>query len=238
MILPIFRHGVAELGLNLSEQQFEQFEAYFRLLVEWNARFNLTAVTEYDAVQSVHFLDSLSLIKSGVDFDGKKIIDVGAGAGFPGLPLKIAFPDIHLTLLEATGKKAVFLTEATAALELSDVAVLNARAEDAAWQSKQRDRYDIAVSRAVASLDTLCELSLPFCRAGGKFVAMKKGQIRDEIEVAAEAIAALRGRLLGVRDISLSDLSGGRKLVIIEKIGQTPAEYPRHNGVAAKKPIR
>jgi 16S rRNA (guanine527-N7)-methyltransferase len=238
VIVQILRRGAAELGLNLTERQYEQFEAYYRLLVEWNARFNLTAVTEYDAAQSVHFLDSLSLIKSGVDFDGNKIIDVGAGAGFPGLPLKIAFPDIRLTLLEATGKKAVFLSEVAAALELSDVAVLNARAEDAAWQPEQRDRYDIAVSRAVASLDTLCELSLPFCRVGGKFVAMKKGQIQDEVEVAAKAIAALRGRLLGVRDVSLSDLSGDRKLVIIEKIGQTPAEYPRHNGVAAKKPIR
>lgn len=238
MILPILRRGAAELGLNLSENQFEQFEAYYQQLVEWNLRFNLTAITEYDAVQTVHFIDSLSLIKSGVVFDGKRIIDVGAGAGFPGLPLKTAFPSIRLTLLEATGKKANFLNEVSAVLGLTKVAVINARAEDTGHLPAHRERYDIVVSRAVASLDTLCELCLPFCSIGGTFIAMKKGDIQNEIDSANKAVNALGGCLRGVKDLSLTDLPDSRKLVIIDKITHSPSEYPRRNGIPSKKPLR
>jgi 16S rRNA (guanine527-N7)-methyltransferase len=238
MILPILRHGAAELDLPLSEYQIDQFEKYFHLLVDWNERFNLTAVTEYDEVQKVHFLDSLSLVEAGIIFDGLKVIDVGAGAGFPGLPLKIAFPDLQLTLLEATGKKTVFLTETAAALELTAVTVVNARAEDAAHQTENRERYDLVLSRAVASLDTLCELCLPFCRLGGKFIAMKKGEIQQEIEEASKAVDILGGRLIEVKDINLSGLEGSRKLIIIDKTGHTPPEFPRRNGIPSKKPIR
>lgn len=238
MILPILRNGVIELGIELSERQFEQFEMYYRLLVEWNAKFNLTAVTDYDGIQTTHFLDSLSVVLSGIDFRRTKVIDVGTGAGFPGIPLKIAFPDIRLTLLEATGKKTVFLTEAVNTLGLSGVVVLNTRAEEAGQRPENRGKYDVAVSRAVASLDTLCELCLPFCRVGGSFIAMKKGDIQAEIESAGEAIDILGARLQGIRDIALSSLPDPRKLIVVDKIAQTPLEFPRRSGVPAKKPIR
>ncbi|APV44324.1 16S rRNA (guanine(527)-N(7))-methyltransferase [Dehalogenimonas formicexedens] len=238
MILPTLRTGAEELGLRLSEEQFGQFEKYFHLLVEWNGRFNLTAVTDYTGVQTTHFLDSLSLVKSGIDFESLKVIDIGAGAGFPGLPLKVAFPAIKLILLEATGKKAVFLKETAAALGLEGVTVLNARAEDAARQPDYRERIDLAVSRAVASLDTLCELCLPFCRVGATFIAMKKGEIASEIEYAKAAIETLGGRLYEVKEISLAGLPDPRQLVIIEKIKRTPPEYPRRSGIPAKNPLR
>jgi 16S rRNA (guanine527-N7)-methyltransferase len=226
------------LGLALTERQYEQFESYYRLLVEWNNRFNLTSVTGYEAVQATHFLDSLSVIQGAPDLADQVIIDVGAGAGFPGLPLKIAFPELQLTLLEATGKKAVFLTEAASALGLGDVAVLNVRAEDAARQPDHRGKYAIVVSRAVASLDTLSELCLPFCRVGGRFIAMKKGDIDGEIEASKAAVDILGGRLDSIKDVSLAELPGFRKLVIIKKFKPTPPSYPRRSGLPAHNPLR
>jgi 16S rRNA (guanine527-N7)-methyltransferase len=238
MILPILRRAAATLGIDLSDEQLDRFERYYHLLVDWNSRFNLTSVTDYDAVQAVHFLDSLTVALGMENIDGKKIIDVGAGAGFPGLPLKIAFPGIDLTLLEATGKKAIFLTEAVAALGLMNVTVINARAEDAARQTDHRTKYDLAVSRAVASLDTLCELCLPFCRVGGLFIAMKKGDITAEIQSATAAVEVLGGRLKKTVDVRLDELPDARTLVVIEKIKPTPPEYPRRSGLPAKKPLR
>ena len=237
MILSLLRSGAAELGLALSERQFDQFEEYYRQLIEWNSRFNLTAVTDYDGVQTTHFLDSLTIAIAGIDLNDKRVIDIGAGAGFPGLPLKIAFPGIELTLLEATGKKAVFLTNLAAALDLSEVNVINSRAEDAARQSQHRERYDFAVSRAVASLDTLCELCLPFCRTGGQFIAMKKGDTAAEVDSAQQAIKTLGGRLRLIKPIDLSLFPDARKLVIIDKVALTPLEFPRRSGLPAKKPL-
>ena len=238
MTLPILHRGAAELGLELSEDQLERFEKYHHLLVDWNTRFNLTAVTDYDAVQTIHFLDSLTILRARFDLEGKSVIDIGAGAGFPGLPLKIALPGLRLTLLEATGKKAVFLSHLAAALGFPDVTVLNSRAEDTARQPQHRERYDIAVSRAVASLATLCELCLPFCRIGGKFIAMKKGDIASEIESAGKAVETLGGHFQSVVPVEISLLPDTRKLVIIEKVAPTPPEFPRRSGLPAKKPLR
>ncbi len=238
MTLTILRRGAAELGLALSERQFEQFEEYFHQLIDWNTRFNLTAVKDYDAVQTVHFLDSISVKLSGIDLEGKRVIDIGAGAGFPGLPLKIAFPSIGLTLLEATGKKAVFLSHLVGSLGLNDVVVLNSRAEDAAHDSEHRNKYDIATSRAVASLDTLCELCLPFCRIGGVAIAMKKGDITEEVDLGQKAIETLGGSLRSIKPVELTILPDSRKLVIIDKVAPTPTEFPRRSGLPAKKPLR
>ncbi len=208
------------------------------MLIDWNARFNLTSITDYDAVQAVHFLDSLSVILSGIDFKDKRIIDIGSGAGFPGLPLKIAFPSISLTLLEATGKKAIFLSHLAGSLGLEDVGVLNSRAEDTALRARYREQYDLTISRAVASLDTLCELCLPFCRIGGVFISMKKGDIAAEVGSAQTAIETLGGRLRSIKPVELSLLTDARKLVIIDKVASTPPEFPRRNGLPAKKPLR
>jgi 16S rRNA (guanine527-N7)-methyltransferase len=174
---------------------------------------------------------------SCIDLEDKRIIDVGSGAGFPGLPLKIAFPSIRLTLLEATGKKAVFLSHLTSSLGLDDVVVLNSRAEDAALHSEHREKYDIIISRAVASLDTLCELCLPFCRIGGVFVAMKKGDIAAEVDSDQKAIEMLGGQLRSIIPVELSLLPDSRKLVIIDKIAPTPSEFPRRSGLPSKKPL-
>jgi 16S rRNA (guanine527-N7)-methyltransferase len=238
MLLPILRHGAAELGLNLSERQYEQFEEYYRFLIEWNARFNLTAITDYEAVQTVHFLDSLTIILSSIDLTGRNVIDIGAGAGFPGIPLKIVFPDIKLILLEATGKKATFLNETVGVLGLQDVGVLNTRAEVAAHQPEHREKYDVVISRAVAPLDTLSELCLPFCRIGGTFIAMKKGEIGAEVNTAAIAIQMLGGVLPVITSVNLTEFADDRKLVVIKKTNSSPSQYPRRDGVPAKKPLR
>ncbi|MEN8614381.1 16S rRNA (guanine(527)-N(7))-methyltransferase RsmG [Dehalogenimonas sp. THU2] len=236
--LPLLRRGATGLGLSLDESRYDLFETYYRELIDWNARFNLTAVTDYDGVQVTHFLDSLSLAVAGIGFDNHRVIDVGSGAGFPGLPLKIAFPGIELTLLEAIGKKAVFLSHMAGILGLDGVSVVNLRAEEAARQPEHRESYDIAVSRAVASLDTLCELTLPFCRVGGWFIAMKKGSIEDEVESARKGIALLGGCLRDVRAIEIDGLSDDRRLIVIEKISPTPESYPRRNGLPSKRPLR
>jgi len=236
--LPTLKRGAKGLGIDLSEYQLDQFEKYYTLLSEWNARFNLTAVTDYEAVQKAHFLDSLTLILAGINLENKRVIDVGAGAGFPGLPLKIAFPNIEMTLLEATGKKVRFLSEAISTLNLAGVRVINARAEDAARQPEHRERFDIAVSRAVAGLDTLCELCLPFCIVDGTFIAMKKGDIESEVSSSQSAIKKLGGRLVGVKSVDLPEFHDSRRLVVIHKTGPTLPEYPRRSGLPAKKPLR
>ncbi|KTB48459.1 16S rRNA (guanine(527)-N(7))-methyltransferase RsmG [Dehalogenimonas alkenigignens] len=237
MNLSILKQGASRLGIELSEGQLEQFERYFQLLAEWNSRINLTSVIEYEAVQSIHFLDSLSIAAAGISLNGRRVIDVGTGAGFPGVPLKIAFPEIELTLLEATGKKAAFLTETAAQLQLKNVAIINARAEDAACQPEHRERYDLVVARALAPLNVLCELCLPFCALNGRFVAWKKGDITAETDAAGLALRILGGDLRQIVEIDAQILGGERKLIVAAKSSLTPPEYPRRSGLPAKKPL-
>ncbi|PVV85252.1 16S rRNA (guanine(527)-N(7))-methyltransferase RsmG [Dehalogenimonas alkenigignens] len=235
--MSILKQGASRLGIELSEGQLEQFERYFQLLAEWNSRINLTSVIEYEAVQSIHFLDSLSIAAAGISLNGRRVIDVGTGAGFPGVPLKIAFPEIELTLLEATGKKAAFLTETAAQLQLKNVAIINARAEDAACQPEHRERYDLVVARALAPLNVLCELCLPFCALNGRFVAWKKGDITAETDAAGLALRILGGDLRQIVEIDAQILGGERKLIVAAKSSLTPPEYPRRSGLPAKKPL-
>lgn len=237
MNLSILKEGSFRLGIQLTESQLEQFERYYRLLADWNSRFNLTGVIECEAVQSIHFVDSLSAAAAGISLDSGRIIDIGTGAGFPGIPLKIAFPEIELTLLEATGKKAAFLTEAVSELQLKSVTVVNARAEDAARQPQHRGRYDVAVTRALAPLNILCELCLPFCTLNGCFLAWKKGDIAEETAAAGPALRILGGDLRRIVEIDEQIMGGERKLVIVEKSSVTPAAYPRRSGLPAKKPL-
>ena len=232
--------GAAKLGIELSLPQLVQFQVYYQELTDWNNKLNLTSITEIKEVQLKHFLDSLTIIlafKKPDEIDGLRIIDVGSGAGFPGLPLKIAFPSINLTLLEATAKKANFLRHIVQKLELTDVEVIWGRGEEIAHRVEYREQFDVALSRAVASLSSLVELTLPFCKTGGSVILQKKGNIEEEIQKAAKAIELFGGSQLKVKGIELPELPDNRYLVTIEKMNPTHTQYPRRPGIPTKRPL-
>lgn len=232
--------SAARLGLKFNSQQIEQFRTHYRELLDWNQRVNLTSITDFKDVQIKHFLDSFTVLlafKQHAISENLSLIDIGSGAGFPGLPLKIAFPDIKLVLLEATGKKTAFLRHLTQKLDMDDVEILTGRAEDIAHQTKYRERFDIVLSRAVAFLPALAELTLPFCAINGKVIIQKKGDIENEVSQAAKAIEILGGNQPEVKKIELTELADNRYLVIIDKISPTPSKYPRRPGIPAKKPL-
>ncbi|NLT27485.1 MAG: 16S rRNA (guanine(527)-N(7))-methyltransferase RsmG [Dehalococcoidales bacterium] len=231
--------GAKKLGVTLDSYQLNQFEIYYRNLVDWNERLNLTAITEAGEVQAKHFMDSLTLLPliKGISMESLRIIDAGTGAGFPGIPIKIAMPDVKMALLEVTTKKARFLEHIITELQLSDIEVINERAEEAGHKSDYRESFDIVVSRAVAELAILAELTLPFCAVGGYLIAQKKGDIRLELENSLKAIEMLGGRLSSVDKVTVDELDDMRYLVIIQKISQTPQKYPRRPGMPEKRPL-
>ena len=232
--------GAMKLGLKLSPAKLGQFDIYYQELIAWNQRMNLTRLTGYEAVQIKHFLDALTVslvwppAKPGARL---RVIDVGSGAGIPGLPIKIIFPDIRLTLLDATAKKADFLDHLSRKLELTEVDIAVGRAEDIAHQAVYRESFDIVLSRGVAPLVTLAELTLPFCCPSGSFIAQKKGNIDPEIAEAGEAISLLGGKLGEIKRISLEEFTDDRKLVVISKVSPTPKAYPRRPGIPRKRPL-
>lgn len=230
--------GAKELGLSLSPAQLEQFDSYYRELMEWNSKINLTSITNKGEVYVKHFLDSLSVFAaSNKNAPGPRVIDIGTGAGFPGLPLKIALPDIKLVLLEATSKKANFLKHITEMLRLKGVDVVFARAEEAAHRPEYRQRFDYVLSRAVAGTPTLAELMLPFCAIGGRLIAQKKGDIAAEVAGAEKAIKLMGGTPPQLKKVELEALPDERYLIIVDKIEDTPEKYPRRAGIPAKRPI-
>ncbi len=232
--------GARKLEIELNTKQLEQFEVYYRELVEWNQRMNLTSIVDYEEVQVKHFLDSLTVIPAIGTPDKRqnlKVIDVGTGAGMPGIPLKIIRPDIRLVLLEATVKKTKFLRYVIDKMGLDNVEVVSGRAEDIAHDAKYREYFDLALSRAVATLPALVELALPFCAVGGRFIALKKGDIRREIERSRKAVDVLGGQMQEVKSIILEEPEDNRCLVIIDKVKSSPAGYPRRPGIPAKRPI-
>jgi len=229
-----------KLGVKLHPAQLEQFAVYYTELVDWNNRFNLTAITGYDEVQLKHFCDSLTVVLAFETSDtgkNRKIIDIGTGAGFPGVPLKIALPEIRLTLLESTAKKVVFLEHLVAKLGLTGVEIITGRAEDAAHEKRYREKFDVVLSRAVSPLPTLAELCLPFCAVGGRFIAHKKGDISDELASAAKAIRLMGGILREIKKIETEELADNRCLVVIDKASPTPANFPRRPGMPKQSPI-
>jgi 16S rRNA (guanine527-N7)-methyltransferase len=236
----ILRSRAERIGFELSQEQLEKFDIYRSELLEWNRHINLTGITDNENIQIKHFLDALTVYRAwpSSEYRGQlSIIDIGSGGGIPGIPLKIVLPEIHLALLEATGKKAAFLSHVIGLLELDDTEVIKGRAECAAHDRRYREAFHIVVSRAVAPLGVLVELSLPFCEIGGRFIAQKKGEVTPEIERARAAIDLLGGRLQDIIMIDIAGLSDERKLVIIDKDSETPAKYPRRPGIPAKRPL-
>jgi len=233
--------GAGKLGIKLNARQVKQFELYYKELIEWNEKINLTAITDYSSVQVKHFLDSLTITlalpEKELERPDFNIVDIGTGAGFPGLPLKILFPQPRLVLIEPTTKKTVFLQHIVRKLELENVEVVNSRAEEAAHLPLYREQFALVLSRAVALLPTLVELTLPFCRIGGRFIAQKKGEIEQEVDRANEAITILGGKFKQIRKIELEEFKDARYLVIIDKICSTPDKYPRRAGLPKRRPI-
>ena len=226
------------LGLTLTQRQRQAFHLYQKELVSWNTRFNLTAITDTEGVQIRHFLDSLScLLAVGDVRHGQSLIDVGTGAGFPGLPLKIVYPALRLTLVEATGKKTDFLRHMVEMLELRDVAVIHARAEQVGHDPLHRETYDWVTARAVAAMPTLIEYLLPLCRLGGHCLAQKGEEAAAEVTSAEPAVLLLGGRLSRLVPVELPGLAETRHLVLIEKVARTPEKYPRPPGRPAKRPL-
>ena len=231
----ILRAGLAELGLD--ETKAEPLEAFAELVLEKNRVMNLTAITDEADFARLHLLDSAALLNLAglAAFDGKRVVDVGTGAGFPGVPLRILCPGVRMTLLDATRKRVDFLREACAALELDGLTCVHARAEE--FAAEERETFDLAVSRAVAALSVLCELCLPLVRVGGQFLAMKSAQSDAEIESAAHAIETLGGKLSRIADYTVPGSDVTHRLIVIDKIEQTPGKYPRAFSQMKKRPL-
>lgn len=232
-----FKKDLQEFGIVLTEKQENQFLRYYELLVEWNEFMNLTAITEYDEVMKKHFTDSLSLIKACDISKSLHLIDVGTGAGFPGLALKIAFPNLKVTLLDSLNKRIKFLDEVIMQLGLSDIETVHGRAEDYAKPGKLREKYDLCVSRAVANMTSLSEYCLPFLKVGGEFISYKSEKMNEELENAKKAISILGGKYEKSVEFYLPESDIYRNLVVVKKTKETPKKYPRKAGLPTKEPI-
>lgn len=228
----LLQQGLRELGLD--ESRAETLERYASLLLEKNEVMNLTAITEPTAVAQLHLLDSAALTKY-VELRGRKVVDVGTGAGLPGMPLRILEPDFDLTLLDSLGKRITWLTEVCGELGLERVECVHARAEE--FAAERREGYDLAVSRAVAQLNVLCELALPLVKVGGQFLAMKSVDTEEEIDAAKRAIKTLGGKIARVEDYTIPTSEVTHRVVVIEKVSPTPAKYPRAFAKIKKQPL-
>lgn len=235
------RTEIEKTGIHLEDKQVQQFLVYYELLTEWNKVMNLTAITDFKEVVQKHFVDSLSLIKavdgSFLQKKGISMIDIGTGAGFPGIPLKIVFPNLKVTFLDSLNKRIKFLNEVTGKLELRNITAIHGRAEDFAKQKEYREQFDLSVSRAVANLATLSEYSLPYVKKGGFFFSYKAEDIEEEIELSKNAIKILGGRIDEVIKFNLPDSDVKRAIVKIEKNNFTNKKYPRKAGIPSKEPL-
>lgn len=232
-----FDEKLKELDITLSEKQQAQFYRYYELLVEWNKIMNLTGITEYEEVNEKHFIDSLSLVKVLDISKINTVIDVGTGAGFPGIPLKIAFPHLKVTLLDSLNKRIKYLDAVIDELELKDIHTIHGRAEEYARKEEYREKYDLAVSRAVANLSTLSEYCVPYVKVGGMFVPYKSGEIDEEVKAAQTAIKVLGGKQTEVVKFTLPGSDINRSFVKIQKVKSTGKKFPRKAGLPAKEPI-
>ena len=227
-----------ELNIQINEIQKKQFDTFYSMLVEWNKVMNLTGITEYEEVIEKHFVDSLSIVNIFDLSEVNTLIDVGTGAGFPGIPLKIAFPHLKITLLDSLNKRINFLDSVIDELKLDGIYTIHGRAEDFAKKDDYRERYDLCVSRAVANLSTLSEYCLPYIRVGGMFVSYKSGDVDDEVLESKKAISILGGKLDNVVKFQLPGTDINRSFIKIEKIKNTGKKYPRKAGLPSKEPLK
>lgn len=233
----ILNEGCRQLGISLTEEQTEQFMLYYEKLIEVNQVMNLTAITEFEDVMRKHFLDSLTLVKAVDIKNVKRVLDLGTGAGFPGIPLKIAFPDTEFVLLDSLNKRVKFLYDIIELCRLKKIQAVHGRAEELAGKKEYRESFDLCVSRAVANLSSLSEYCLPYVEKGGLFVSYKSGNIQEELEAAGYAIQILGGRIKDTVKFKLPGSDMDRSLVVIEKIRETPARYPRRAGIPSREPL-
>lgn len=233
----VFETKLNTLGITLNDRQKQQFDKFYELLVEWNKVMNLTGITEYEEVNEKHFIDSLSIVKA-IDVNKiETVIDIGTGAGFPGIPLKIAFPHLKVVLLDSLNKRINFLNTVISELGLQDIKTIHGRAEDYAKQSEYREQFDLCVSRAVANLSTLSEYCLPYVKVGGVFIPYKSGEIDDEVQRAGKAIGILGGKINEVIKFQLPETEVNRSFVKVYKTQNTGKKYPRKAGLPSKEPL-
>lgn len=233
-----FKSGLNKLKIDLSEQQIQQFLKYYEMLIEKNKVMNLTAITEFEDVVEKHFLDSLSLIQQIELYQELKVLDLGTGAGFPGIPLKIAFPNLNIVLMDSLNKRINFLNEVIEALQLKNIVAVHGRAEEMARKTEYRENFDLCVSRAVANLASLSEYCLPFVTQGGSFISYKSGEIEAELSQSKKAIFVLGGKIESVKKFRLVETDAERSFVQIKKVKKTPKTYPRKAGTPSKNPIQ
>ncbi len=233
-----FKLGLEQLKIPYSDEKINQYLIYYEMLTEKNKVMNLTAITEFEDVVEKHFLDSLSLIKC-MDLNRKmQVLDLGTGAGFPGIPLKIAFPELEIVLMDSLNKRVLFLQEVISELNLSGITAVHGRAEEMAVKKEYREQFDLCVSRAVANLSSLSEYCIPFVRVGGNFVSYKSGEVEEEVKQAGKAISVLGGKMVKVQKFVLPQTDVSRSFVQIEKKKRTPKSYPRKAGTPSRTPIQ
>lgn len=229
--------GSKELDIQLTEDQISKFTLYKELLLEWNQKINITAIEDEDEIDIKHFLDSLTILRTNLFKRNVKVIDIGTGGGFPGLPLKIVEESIDLVLLDSLRKRINFLDEVIKNLKLDNVSTIHGRAEDYGQDRKYREKFDIAISRAVASLDVLCEYSLPFVKVGGYFVSMKGKNVDEELDEAKKSIRVLGGEFVDKILVPVPNSDIVHSLIILKKVSETPTKYPRQAGKPKKNPL-
>ena len=236
MFFVFFQEKSKDMGVSFSVKQTEQFFEYMNLLIEWNEKMNLTAITEPDEIILKHFIDSITILKELED--GSKLVDVGTGAGFPGIPLSIMNPTLKITLVDSLNKRLIFLQEVVNKLKLENIEIVHARAEEFGQNKKYREQFDISTSRAVANLSTLSEYLIPLVKVGGKVISMKAAEAKQELNEAKKAIEVLGGTVEKVDEFNLPQSDIGRTVIIIRKNKITPNKYPRKPGTPSKEPIK
>lgn len=231
-------NGLKELGIDASAEKLEKLIAFKEIMLDWNEKVNLTAITDEREVFVKHFLDSATCISTGYIQDGMKVIDVGTGAGFPGVPVKILKESISMTLLDSLNKRVIYLNDVVKKLELKGAPTVHARAEEGGSSKAHRESYDVVLSRAVASMNVLCEYCMPFTKVGGYFLCQKGPDIRDELEEAGMAIRTLGGAVKEIKEYQLPYSDIKHNIIVIEKVAATPTKYPRKPGKPAANPIK